>query len=317
MTIAIISYNSNPTLGRCLDSLAAQSFKDFRVILIDNASEEKPQDLLSTAQPPVHFIQNAENVGFAPAMNQALALTESPFFVALNPDAYPEPHWLETLVQAAEQHADVAAFGSLQRKADSPDVIDGYGDGYLIFGQAWRGTAPPPDQEGPHESFSVCAAAALYRTALLKEIGGYYEACFCFYEDVDLAFRLRLAGHRLVNVPNAVVEHVGGASFEDRSDFADHLIARNQYWVLLRNMPWAILPASLLGFFALNVIGALRHSGSSRIKGLKEGLIATAHIIEERKEIQKSRCVSTGEILRWLHLNPRAFFQKRSPVKGR
>ena len=302
-------------MARCLDGLAAQSVKDFNVILIDNASEDKPQGLLDGCSLPLQYIENPENAGFAPAMNQALALTESPFFVALNPDAFPSPQWLERLLAAAEQAPDVAAFGSLQRKAGAPEQIDGYGDGYLIFGQAWRGTHPPPDSNGPHESFSVCAAAALYRTDILKALGGYYAACFCFYEDVDLAFRLRLAGHRLVNVPDAQVDHVGGASFEGRSDFAEYLIARNQYWVLLRNMPLPLLPVSLLGFAMLALVGFIKRPGSPRMRGLWAGLRSTPRVWRERQALQKHRSARTSEILKWLHVDPRAFFQKKSPIK--
>src|SRR5688572_23523990 len=98
VTIAIVSYNSGATLARCLDALAAQTEKNFRVLLIDNASRERPT-ALAKAQPfPVDYREMPENLGFAGAMNVALAACGTSLLAALNPDAFPAPDWLATLL---------------------------------------------------------------------------------------------------------------------------------------------------------------------------------------------------------------------------
>ncbi|MGE4062296.1 MAG: glycosyltransferase family 2 protein [Rhodospirillaceae bacterium] len=314
VTIAIVSYNSTATLGRCFRALAAQTEKDFRVLLIDNASRERPGALANRQPFPVDYRELAENIGFAGAMNVALAACETPFLVALNPDAFPAPDWLALLLRAAHRHPTVAAFGSLQLHADDPSRVDGFGDHYLIWGQAWRGTTRPAVQGDLAYCFGVCAAAALYRAETLRRIGGFDERFFCFYEDVDVAFRLRLAGEECAVVPTAVVHHVGGASFEGLSDFAAFLIARNQWWVLIKNMPFILLLLALPGFILLQIVGLLKNPASARMKGLAAGLARSGEFLASRRAVKRLRAPGANAG-RWISWNPVAFLSKRSLVK--
>lgn len=314
VTIAIISYNSGDTLGRCLAALAAQSEKNFRVLLIDNASRERPTAMLIGLPFVVDYREMTENLGFAGGMNVALAACDTPFLAALNPDAFPQPDWLATLLSAADRHPQVGAFGSLQLSAADPQKIDGFGDHYLLTGQAWRGTTRPGVNGDLAYSFGVCAAAALYRAQLLREIGGFDERFFCFYEDVDVAFRLRLAGAECAVVPAAVVSHVGGASFEGLSDFANYLIARNQWWVLVKNMPFILLCFALPAFTVLQIIGFMRHPTSPRMKGLWAGLKQTRTFCADRTMIRRQRS-PTANAGRWISWNPAAFLKKKSLVR--
>lgn len=314
-TIAIVSYNSGATLARCLKALQAQSETDFKVLLIDNASGERPAATVKASGLAIDYREMNENLGFAGAMAVAVSVCDTPFLVALNPDAFPEPDWLARLLAAADRYPDVAAFGSLQIGADDKARIDGFGDHYLIFGQAWRGETRPPTTREIAYSFGVCAAAALYRVDLLRAVGGFDERLFCFYEDVDVAFRLRLAGAECAVVPAAVVTHVGGASFEGLSDFAAYLIARNQWWVLVKNMPFILLCFALPGFLALQIIGLARHPGSARMKGLWEGLRRTGEFLRTRRDVRAMRA-ATANAGQWISWNPRAFLKKRSLVRS-
>lgn len=313
VTIAIISYNSGATLGRCLAALAAQTEKNFRVLLIDNASRERPAALLVGLPFAVDYREMTENLGFAGGMNVALAACETPLLAALNPDAFPNAAWLETLLAAADGYPKVAAFGSLQLSARDPNKIDGFGDHYLLTGQAWRGITKPAVTGDLAYSFGVCAAAALYRTDIARAVGGFDERFFCFYEDVDLAFRLRLAGAECAVVPAAIVSHVGGASFEGLSDFANYLIARNQWWVMVKNMPFILLCFALPGFALMQVIGLLRHPTSARMKGLWAGLKQTRAFCADRAKIRRLRSPDANAG-RWISWNPAAFLKKISLV---
>lgn len=313
--IAIVSYNSEATLPRCLAALAAQTERNFRVVLIDNASRAPPRGLLAGLPFPVDYREMDENLGFAGAMNVALAACGAPLFAALNPDAFPAPDWLALLCAAADRHPGVAAFGSLQRSAADPALIDGFGDHYLVTGQAWRGRTLPPVSGEIAYSFGVCAAAALYRTDALRRIGGFDGRFFCFYEDVDVCFRLRLAGAECAVVPKAEAAHVGGASFEGLSDFAAFLIARNQWWVLVKNMPLALMVVALPGFALIQLAGFLRHPRSARMKGVWAGLRGTGPFLASRREIRAARRANVGAIARRLAWNPRAFFRGTSLVR--
>lgn len=317
--IIIVSYNSAATLPECFAGLERQTYRDFRVVLVDNKSDQRPTRLIEGLTYPVTYLEMDENLGFAEGMNRGIAATTSPLIVALNPDAYAQPDWLENLVAAAERHADIAAFGSLQLSANDPNRIDGFGDHYLVTGQAWRGeTIPPaPASGGPEYTFGVCAAAALYRADALRAAGGYDRRFFCFYEDVDLAFRLRLMGHQCAVIRTAVVRHVGGASFEGKSDFAEFLIARNAWWTLLKNMPALLLPIAAVGFLAINLISALRGRSPARRRGFWEGLKQTSTFWAARHEVQAKRIASAAEVARWLTWRPGAFLSKRAITQPR
>lgn len=312
VSVIIVSYNSSATLPECFAGLARQTFRDFDVILVDNKSDERPRRFIEALSFPIQYLEMDENLGFAEGMNRGIAASRAPLVVALNPDAYAEPAWLETLVAAADRYPDIAAFGSLQLRANDPGRIDGFGDHYLISGQAWRGETLPPPTDGPAYTFGVCAAAALYRADALRTLGGFDRRFFCFYEDVDLAFRLRLMGHQCAVIREAVVRHVGGASFEGKSDFAEFLMARNAWWTLLKNMPALLLPITALGFVGINVISAIRGKSAARRRGFWEGLKQTGAFWSSRREVQNRRTISPAEVAHWLTWRPGAFLRKRS-----
>lgn len=221
VTVIIVVHGGRHVV-RCLECLAAQSLPPARVILLDNAS---PDDAVAACGRAIaadpRLMGRAEvrplgaNRGFAAACNIGVALANTPLVAFLNPDAFPEPDWLERLVAAAGSHPATAAFGSRQMLAGQPHVLDGIGDRYHVGGLAWRGghgrRLRPADLES-REIFSACAAAALYRRAAVLDVGGFDEDFFCYMEDVDLGFRLRLAGGAARSVPDAVVHHVGAAS---------------------------------------------------------------------------------------------------------
>ena len=301
--VAIISYNSTATLARCLTSLDAQTYTDFSIVLIDNASDQKPTGFLSGLSAPISYMEMDENLGFAPAMNVALKATESEFLVALNPDAFPKPDWLSELVASADQYQDFAAFGSLQISAADSTVIDGFGDNLLAWGPAWRGQTPPQDSDTAdlYECFGVCAAAALYRADTLRQINGFDDRFFCFYEDIDVSFRLRLTGHKCGIVKTAVVDHVGGVSFEGKSDFAQYLMARNQWWVLIKNMPAALLVLILPCFTVMQFYSFIKNPRSARMQGLREGLGRTTEILKSRRDVQSTRTLTVSALSHMLN----------------
>lgn len=318
VSVVIISYNSNATLPRVLDCLAAQTFRDFDVILIDNASRDRPAALIAGRPYPVSYTEMADNLGFAGGMNAGLAACHAPYLVALNPDAFPEPTWLEMLVAAADQNPGIAAFGSLQLSAENAEMIDGFGDHYLVTGQAWRGRTLPPAPAAagtPEFCFGVCAAAALYRTTTLRAIGGFDERYFCFYEDVDVAFRLRLAGHQCAVIRAAVVRHVGGASFDGLSDFADRLTARNEWWTLIKNMPMRVLIFAAPMFVLIQIASAIRGRHSARVAGVREALARTGEFWASRSPRQRS--ITLSQLLSWICMDPRLFLRRTSVMRNR
>ena len=164
--------------------------------------------------------------------------------------------------------------------------------------------------------FSPCAAAALYRTEVLREVGGLDRSFFCFAEDVDLAFRLRLIGHSCLYVPQAVVDHVGSAMTGKHSDFSIYYGHRNMVWTYFKNMPWPLFWLYLPQHILLNLVSFIWFSLHRQMrvifKSKWDALKGLPRVLQERKRVQASRLVSAWEIRRVMERGLLAPYRKRT-----
>jgi GT2 family glycosyltransferase len=301
--VVIVNKNAGPHLGRVLESLERQTVQARRVVVVDNASTDESLDGLEERFPAVELVRSGENLGFAAANNLAVGMCGDCELVALlNPDAFPEPSWLETLVAAAAEHPDYGFFGSRLVRDDDVGTLDGTGDMYHVSGLAWRrdqGVAATVER-GEGETFSACAAAALYRRDVFVGVGGFDETFFCYYEDTDLAFRLRLAGQRCLYVPGAVVRHVGSATAGLMSEFTIYHSTRNQVWVFVKNMPrpllWLYLPQHVFVGVLTTLVYALHGQGRAALRGKRDAMRALPRVLRERRRIQRGRVASTRDV---------------------
>lgn len=286
-------------MQNCLKHLQAQTLRPERILVMDNGSVDDSAHLEQQGTNVV-VRELGQNLGFAAANNLALAECDSEFVALLNPDAFPEADWLERLVFQAKLSPEVAAFGSRQLCAANPAILDGVGDSYHVTGLVWRkrhGSEQCPDDLRPQEIFSPCAAAALYRRQAVLSVGGFDEDFFCYVEDVDLGFRLKLAGYRAMYVPNAVVHHVGSATTGGRhSDFSVYHGHRNLVWAFVKDMPgvlfWALLPLHLIFNLVSVVHFSLRWQGKVILRAKLDAVKGLPRMWRKRRFIQKHRDTS-------------------------
>jgi GT2 family glycosyltransferase len=316
ITVIIVNWNSGDLLQRCLTQLAKQTLQPESILLIDNASTDGSAEFAHSF--PALTVQRLEtNLGFAAANNLALAACHTEFVALLNPDAFPEPDWLEHLLKTAQENPDFAAFGSRQMAYGSDEIVDGAGDIYHCSGLVWRqgyGRLHTSLEKISREIFSPCACAALYRREALQAVGGFDEDYFCYVEDVDLGFRLRLAGHKAMYVPDAVVYHVGSATTGGQhSDFSIYYGHRNLVWTYIKNMPgilfWLFLPFHIL----LNIISvvyfSLQGKGEIILRAKVDAIKGIPKMWQKRKIIQQHRIASIAEI--WRLLDKRVLLWRR------
>ena len=306
VTVIIVNYNGGNLLQNCLASLIRQTCDSFDVIVVDNDSRDGSIDRLAPLEKNIRVIRLKENIGFARANNLAARQTQASWIALLNPDAIAMPDWLEQLLLASRRYPEIAAFGSTQINADDPSRLDGAGDVYHAFGIAWRGNAGKSVGTLPPEGevFGPCAAAAMFRRRDFLQVGGFDEAYFCYLEDVDLAFRLRLAGHRCVQVPKAEVTHVGSALSGRRSEFTLYHSTRNRVWTFLKNMPLLLL-VFLLPFFVATHLYSLwrsfrRGTGIVTLRASRDAVSGLGPILVSRRLIQQSRKLSIAGLVRVL-----------------
>lgn len=187
-------------------------------------------------------MEMGENLGFAVANNRAVDRANADWIALLNPDAFAKADWLEKGLAARGLLPKTAMVGSTQILALEPEKFDGLGDEYHAFGVAWRaGFGMPVTDIQTRETFGPCGAGAFYDRKVFQALGGFDESFFCYHEDVDLAFRMRLAGYRCVQSAETVIDHVSSAISGRASDFAVYYGTRNRIWTFFNNMPWPLL----------------------------------------------------------------------------
>lgn len=312
VTVCVVAYQSGHYLQACLDALARQSFVDFEAVVIDNASTDGSIEALALPDARFRIERMGKNLGFAAANNVAALASRAPWFATLNPDTRAEPGWLQALVAATARWPEAASFGSTQVSLDNPGELDGVGDVWHAAGMAWRARLGRPVAETPPEgeSFGPCAAAALYRRDVFVALGGFYERFFCYCEDVDLAYRLRLAGWTSVQVADAVVRHAGSAISGRTSEFTLFHGHRNRVWTFVKNTPaawlWALIPYHL-AYDALVTYTSFRLGrGPAVLKAHWAALIGIGPVLADRRAVQRSRKVSLGKLARAMAWEPRS-----------
>jgi len=328
--VVVVTMNEGPLLARCLDSLCAQTDPGFEAVVVANGSDPAVLDPAIPDDPRVHVLRLPRNIGYA-AANTAGAGHDTgtdpippPFVATLNPDAFPAPDWLAALRAATQRHPNAAAFASLQRDAADPSQCDGLGDEMAPVCLVWRSgiwdRVPPIDHVAEGECFAACAAAALYRRSAWDAVGGFDGGFFCYLDDTDLSYRLRLRGGSVVFVPSACVLHVGSATNGTDSDFIRYHTSRNRIWLYVKNTPGPLALLMLPGFLAVIALLLVRAARRGRLaidlKGLRDGLLGLPKVWRQRRAIQRARVVPWWQVARAMTWDPRRFAH-RAPRRGR
>ncbi len=304
VSVVVPNWNGERFLETCLSSLRRQSYEDFEVILADNGSTDGSVGFVEENFPEVRVVRLPQNRGFSAAVNAGIKASapSAEHVVLLNNDTEVDPGWLAALVEAAERRPEAGLFASKLVDFEDRRVLDGAGDALRKSGLPLRvghGEIDRGQFEREEFVFSACAAAALYRSSLFREIGLFDEDFFSNCEDGDLSFRAQLAGHRCLYVPHSVVYHMGSASTGGtRSTTNTRLGTQNSINLLVKNLPRSLilgsLPHLLFGQL-LRLLTALFFRGGL-LRAYLAGLVGAWRMLplmlEKRREIQGRRRVS-------------------------
>lgn len=303
-SVIVVAYNSGHVLSRCMEALGGQSLRNFEILIVDNGGNDGTIAAVAERDPRIRVLRAGSNLGFAAGNNLAARAAKAEWLVLLNPDAFPEPDWLAEIKRATRRYPEAAMFGSTQLRAGDPSVLDGAGDHYHPLGLAWRGGEGSPAEtvDTDNDVFGPCAAAAAYRYAVFERAGGFSEDFFCYYEDVDLAFRLRIAGETCVQLSGARVHHLGSAVSGAGSEFIRYHVTRNRIWTFVRCMPGPLLlllaPGLVLTLVARLVIAALTGSLGCRWRAVTDALAGLPRVLSERRLVQSQRTLGALAVAR-------------------
>jgi len=298
-TIIIPNWNGEKWLGGCLDALSNQDYTNFRTIVVDNGSEDHSRELLRTTYPWVETILLPENKGFACAVNIGIKASRTEYIVLLNNDTIPSREWLNALHEMIQSSPpDVGSLASCMVMMDNPLFIDDAGDILDWFGSAEkRGHCHPVSEYSDAvEVFSACAGAALYRRSALEKTGLFDETFESYLEDIDLGLRLRIAGHRCIYVPQAVIRHKGHGSAILKEKYIINM-TRNRTIMFLKNIPVFLLIKHAPLIIAGQVWYALTyHNPRASIRGYGSCIHLIPAMIKEHKRLKNHRILTYKEI---------------------
>lgn len=223
-------------MRECVEALGRQTWRQFEVIVIDNSGKGLVRR--NGGLEGVRVIENARNAGFGTAINQGIQASAARYVATLNDDAVAHPRWLEALVCALERRPDAGMCASQVRLFGEPRLDSA---GMLV---AFDGSSKQRGQGRPPEDFPVSeevlfpsGSAALYRRAMLDDIGGFDDHFFLYCEDTDLGLRARWRGWKCLYAPEAVVEHHYSHSAGGASPLKAYYVERNRLFVVAKNFP--------------------------------------------------------------------------------
>ena len=333
--MVVVTWNRRDLLRSCLQSLTRQQLNQpFEVVVVDNGSNDgSPEMVLREfgSEPAfrLKLIRNSDNRGFCAANNQGFAASTSDLVALLNNDAEAEPDWLPGLAGAFEEGREIGMAASKILVYEDPRRIDKAG--HLIYpdGQN-RGRGSGELDAGQYDRIEEVlwpdGCAAMYRRAMLDQIGGFDEDFFAYADDAELGLRARIAGWKCLYVPQAVVRHHRGSTLGVRSSRRLELIERNRLLLAIKLFPWSLL--WLNGVYYLMRLGAglwaaVRGKGEvgrypgvsgklraalALLKGDLEALKLVPRMLRKRRQVNRFRKLSRREV-RTLIL------EQRNPLK--
>lgn len=248
VAVIILNWNGEKLLREYLPQVIANTDPEVaRIIVADNGSTDASRRILQKEFAGVETLLFDENYGFAEGYNRALAATRYPYTVLLNSDVAPAPGWANALYGFMESHPDTGACQPKLLSYTEPDKFEyaGASGGYIdrngypycrgrIFADCETDTG---QYDSETEIFWASGAALMVRTALYIETGGLDPGFFAHMEEIDLCWRIRLAGFRIMAVPSAVVYHLGGGSLPASNPRKTYLNFRNNLLMLHKNLP--------------------------------------------------------------------------------
>jgi len=254
VSVVVVNYNGKHFLSDCFSSVFSQTYSPFDVIMVDNASHDGSVDFVRDHFPQVTVLVNEANMGFAGGTNVGIQRSTGEFILTLNNDTRIDPTFLQEIIRPVIEDPSV---GMCASKMTFPDGwINSTGICISRSGAAWDRGMFEPDKgqyNRIEEVFGPCAGAALYRKAMLDQIGLFDEDFFLFMEDVDLAFRARLSGWKCIYVPSARVVHKHGGTAGFKSDISIYYGNRNLLWYVVKNFPKRMLIEYLPWIIGRNV----------------------------------------------------------------
>jgi GT2 family glycosyltransferase len=288
--VVIPTYNGRELLARCLASIEEHRPVDsdvpIEVVVVDDASTDGTAAWLASEHPGVHLVRLERNGGFCAAANAGISAARGRIIQLLNNDTEVGAGWIEAGL-APFADAAVGAVAPLVLVRSDPSRVDSAGDSYAMIG--WptkRGHGEPAigyATRPVEEVFGASGSSAFYRADALRHAGSFDTLFGSYYEDVDLAFRLRWAGYRCLFAARSRVYHDISATYEHGTTALDRRLARNAEIVFWANLPGGLLAIAVLPHLAFMLAQGLWRLAHGRVRPFVLGKLDALRMWREIK----------------------------------
>jgi GT2 family glycosyltransferase len=286
-SIVILSYNSREDLEECIPSLMSQTYQDFEIIVVDNASTDGSEEFIRTNYPMIKVVQTGKNLGYPAGNNAGFEVAEGEYIAVVNPDTVADPQWLAELIKPLERDHTIAATTSKILIYYQKDRINTCANTSHLTGLTFcRGLNKSVDEFNNFQAVgAVSGCSFAIRRDVLKYINGFDPDFFLYMEDADLSWRIRFAGGKIMYVPESIIYHKFKLSIAPKKEF---YLERNRYLILLKNFSLKTLILLLPALIVTEIV-TMGHAILSGPKHVKSKLLAYFWIIQNFKEILTKR----------------------------
>lgn len=313
VAVVILNWNGEAMLRRFLPTVVRYSCDEAEIWVADNASDDASVQLLREHFPSVRLIQLDKNYGFAEGYNRALAQIEAEYYVLLNSDVEVTHHWLTPLVEYMDAYPDVAACQPKLLSEANRDYFEyaGASGGFIDrYGYPFcRGRIfnTVEEDNGQYDYIIdilwATGACMLIRSADYREAHGLDGRFFAHNEEIDLCWRLRQRGRRIVCIPESEVYHVGGGTLPKSNPMKTFLNFRNNLTMLYKNLPDGQLKGVMRVRRVLDYVAALKMLVADRswadfkavVKARRAFCRWRHNFDDDRREIGRTRTAGPSE----------------------
>lgn len=291
VAIVILNWNGKNYLKQFLPVLIENTkLNDARIIVADNASTDSSLSFLTEFFPTVQTILLDKNYGFAGGYNKALTQVEADYYVLLNSDVEVTPNWLEPMINYMSEFENVAAC--------QPKILSYYNRTYFEHAGAAGGYIDrfgfpfcrgrvlglAEEDKGQYDDiadiFWATGACLMVRSSIYWKVGGLDDEFFAHMEEIDLCWRLKSRGYRIVCVPESKVYHIGGGTLNIESPHKTYLNFRNNLLMLYKNLPTKLLKKTMNWRFVFDYIAAFQFFITGKPKNARS-------VIQARKDFNR------------------------------
>ncbi|NCU43598.1 glycosyltransferase family 2 protein [Candidatus Saccharibacteria bacterium] len=304
VAITVLNYKGWRDTKKCMVALFEQTYKNFEIYLIDNGSgDESVKELKKLKDDRLHLHLEEKNTGFTGGVNIGIKWAIENNFDAvalLNNDAVADPSWLENLVKPLKDK-EISAVTSLMLDKTGK-LIDDAGDIYSTWGIPSLRSEGEPKANAPESGFVFggTGGATLYRTKVFEDIGLFDEDFFAYNEDVDIDWRMQLAGYKIWYEKSAVVLHKHSATSSKIPGFTINQVFKNLPQVFWKNVPFPMIIPMFFKFHLVYIAfvfyqipkGGLKYA----LKGVWQAMILWPKSLKKRRVIQKNKRVDNKYI---------------------